>query len=1065
MRYQRLLLALCTIWLFISSSYGADPTGTIAGTVLDPSGAAVIGAKVTVTNVATGFTRDTQSAVDGGYLFPLLPVGTYSVAVEAAGFKRSEQKGIQVKADQSSAVSISLQIGATSETISVEANADLVETRSGALSRVVSRQNIVELPLNGRNAASLVLLAPGTADLQAGNARGRGDTQQTATYPGAQSITSNGARADDINYNLDGGSNQDHYTNVNNPFPNPDALEEFSVQTNSYSAEYGRGAGAIVNVVTKSGTNQLHGSAFEFLRNGDMNARNFFAPTHDFLKRNQFGGALGGPIKKDRLFFFGTYQGTILRNVALGNTATVLTDAQRQGDFSGLTRQLVDPVNKQPFPGNIIPTSRIDPVSTKILKYVPTSPRADAFISYDLPVRDKENQAMGRVDYNLTKQRIYGRYFYSGFQRDPVAGATSLIAARGGFTDRNQSASFSHTYNVRPTLLNSFIFSFNRLNGTILSGSPFSLPDLGIPIASTTPPEIIVQISGYFSIGTGHPGNFNRQNFHFTDSLHWIRGKHEIAIGGDLMKMQVDLINTFRQNGQFRFRGSSYSGDPRSDFMAGFVDRFIQGGGEYAQRRGTLGSLFLQDNYRITSSLMLNLGVRWDPFHPYGDVVGRTECYRPGLVSARFKNAPAGYLYEGDPGCPSGGSDAAYMLFAPRLGFAYSMGSQRKTTIRGGFGMFYQPPFVEAYNNMVDSAPWSPQVQRFGVLFDNPYLGYPLNPFPAQFGPFIPTSDVAFINPPSLAVSYTPDWKPGRTISWNLTVERELRKDVLVRAGYVGSKGTHLGYNTDINAPFPGPGATADNEGQRRPNQNFVEVVEDVSGGNSIYNSLQVSMEKRFSHGFTVNANYTFAKTIDQVSYLTDLCGVNVINPYNVGAYRGVADFNVPHRFVLSYLWQLPSPKEGVMKALLGGWQTGAIWNWQSGFPLTIVSSEDRGFSGLGNDLADVSKKAAYTSGSRGDRIAKWFDTSAFASAKLGTFGNAGRNILTGPGTFNIDFSAHKLFVIRERWRLQYRAEFFNILNHTLLNNPNSSVIDSNFGRITGARDPRILQMALKLLF
>jgi hypothetical protein len=286
-----------------------------------------------------------------------------------------------------------------------------------------------------------------------------------------------------------------------------------------------------------------------------------------------------------------------------------------------------------------------------------------------------------------------------------------------------------------------------------------------------------------------------------------------------------------------------------------------------------------------------------------------------------------------------------------------------------------------------------------------------------------------------------------------------------VRAGYVGSKGTHLGYNTDVNAPLPGPNATLDNEDARRPNQNFVQVIEDVSGGNSIYNSLQVSMDKRFSKGFTVSANYTHSKTIDEVSYLTDLCGINVINPYNVRAYRGVSDFNVPDRFVLNYLWQLPSPKEGIAKALLGGWETSAIWNWQSGFPLTITSNDDRSLANIGNDLADVVAKPAYTSGSRGDRIAQWFNTSAFASAKLGTFGNAGRNILIGPGTFNVDFSAHKVFIIRERFRVQYRAEFFNVFNHTLLNNPDTAVPDSTFGRITGARDPRIIQMALKLLF
>jgi hypothetical protein len=1044
--------------------HGAEPTGTIAGTVLDPSQAAVPGAKVTATALSTGLTRTTSSGADGGYVFPLLPVGLYSVDVEAQGFRRFEQKGIQVQADQSATVTLNLQIGSSTETVSVEANAELVETRSGTLSKVVTQQSIIELPLNGRNAAALVLLAPGTADLTAGNARGSGDTQQTATYPGAQSISSNGSRADDINYNLDGGSNQDHYTNVNNPFPNPDAVEEFSVQTNSYSAEYGRGAGAIVNVVTKSGTNQLHGSAFEFLRNGDLNARNFFASSHDLLKRNQYGGSLGGPIKKDRLFFFGTYQGTVLRNVALANTATVLSDAQRSGNFSSVTRQLVDPTNGQPIPGNIIPASRIDPVAAKLLQYVPNSTRSDSLITYDLPQRDGEQQTMGRVDYNLSKQRLYGRYFYSAYTHDPTVGSVNLIEARNGYSDRNQSVSFSDTYNVRPTLLNNFIFSFNRINGTILSGAPFSFPSIGIPIAASTPPEMALTVTGYFSIGTGHPGHFNRQNFHFTDSVHWIKGAHEIAVGGDLMKMQVDLINTFRQNGNFRFRGTSYSGDPRADFLLGWADRFIQGGGEYAARRGTLGSLFFQDNYRVTPKLVLNLGVRWDPFRPYSDTLGRTECYRPGLTSQRFPNAPPGYLFEGDSGCPSGGSAPSYWQFAPRIGFAYNVGGTGKTTIRGGFGLFYQPPFVEAYNNMVDSAPWSPQVQIFGIPFDNPYANYP-NPFPAQYAPFVPPSNVKFIIPPSLAVSYTPDWKPGRTMSWNLTVEHQLRNDLLIRAGYAASKGTHLGYNSDVNAPLASPTATTGNESDRRPNQNFQEVVQDISGVNSIYNALQVSMEKRFSHGFGVSANYTFAKSIDEVSYLTDLCGVNVINPYNVRQYRAVSDFNVPQRLVLNYLWQLPSPKEGVMKALFGGWETSGIWNWQSGFPLNITSNDDRSLSAVGNDLADQVGPRSYTSGPLSARVAQWFNTASFTSARLGTFGNAGRNILVGPRTFNIDFSAHKLFTIRERWRFQYRAEFFNFLNHTQLNNPDTGVIDSNFGRITSARSPRIIQMALKMIF
>ncbi len=470
--------------------------------------------KLTVTALATGLTREAVTASDGAYVFPLLPVGVYSVAVEAPGFRRFEQTGVQVEADKSSSVPISLQVGATSETVSVQANAELVETKVGTLSKVISTQSIIELPLNGRNAASLVLLAPGTMDLNAGNSRGKGDTQQTATYPGAQSISSNGGRADTVNYNLDGGSNQDHYTNVNNPFPNPDAVEEFSVQTNSYSAEYGRGAGAIVNVVTKSGTNQLHGSAFEFLRNGDLTGRNFFAPTHDFLKRNQFGGSAGGPVKKDRLFFFGTYQGTILRNVSLGNTATVLTDAQRNGDFSALSRQLVYPDTGQPIPGNIIPASRLDPVAVKSLQYTPTSPRSDAFINYNLPINDTEHQVMGRVDYNLEKQRFYGRYLRSAYDREAVNGATNLVAARGGFSDLDQSASFSHTYNFRPTLLNSFVFSYNRINGTIVSGAPFSFADLGVPIAHSESGRTRANRDGLLQLRDRTSGRLQSSEFH-----------------------------------------------------------------------------------------------------------------------------------------------------------------------------------------------------------------------------------------------------------------------------------------------------------------------------------------------------------------------------------------------------------------------------------------------------------------------------------------------------------------------------------------------------------------------
>jgi hypothetical protein len=1068
LRVCRLFIAC----LFAITALAQQPTGTITGAVSDPTGAAVVGAKVVATNLNTGLTRDTSTANDGGYVFPLVPAGFYSVSVEAQGFRRFEQRGIEVRTDESARVPVSLQIGSATQSVTVEANAQMVQTQSGALSEVVSQRKIVELPLNGRNAATLVLLTPGTADLtpsgNGGNSSFSGctDTIQSTSYPGAQAISANGARTDMVNYNLDGGSNEDPYTNTNNPFPNPDALEEFSVQTNSYSAEYGRGSGAVVNVVTKSGTNDFHGSAFDFLRNGALNARNFFAASTDQLKRNQFGGSFGGPIVKNKLFFFGSYQGTQLRNVTQANAATVPLAAELSGDFSSIPRQLVNPFTGVPFPNNQIPVSDFAPASVKLLSLVPQAIDTSGVVQYSSPDNEHENQFLTRVDYDLNKHRIYGRYFYSRYGRDAVIPTQNILTTNRGLDLFDQGAAVSDTYNISPNLLNSFIFSYNRNNGTVRSGAPFNWASLGIPIASTTPPEIRVSVSGYFGVDSGHPTQANRHDYHASDSLHWVIGPHELAIGGDFLREDVDLINTFRQNGQFTFSSTNFSGDPLADFFLGYARRFIQGGGEYAQRRANLGSLFLQDNYRVNRELVLNLGLRWDPFVPYSDELGRTECFRPGLQSQKFPNAPNGYLFAGDPGCPAGGFKSSWFLLGPRFGFAYNVGGNGKTIIRGGWGIFYQPPFVEAFNNMVDSPPWSPQVQIIGTPFMNPYNGTP-NPFPAQFAPFIPPSNSAFQTPLPLAVSYQPNWKPANVMNWNLTVEHQVSTDVLLRLGYVASKGTHLAYNTDVNAPLPSPAATADNEDARRPFQQYQQITQDTSGANSSYNSLQVEVDKRFSHNVTLSANYTWSRSIDEVSYQTDLCGINIINPYDIRAYRGVSDFNVPHRFVLNYLWQLPSPKEGLERALLGGWETSAILNWQSGFPLNIKSGGDYSFSlpEVGNDQAQVIAPPHYTHGSTNDKLMHWFTTDAFTTPANNTFGNAGRNILIGPGTFDIDFSAHKVFSFGERYKLQYRAEFFNVLNHPQFNNPDTTVTDSTFGQITSARDPRIIQMALKFIF
>jgi hypothetical protein len=1056
------LRALVLSTLAAAGLFAADPTGSLEGRIVDPSGAAIANANVEVTAIATGFHRQTTSAADGGYVFPLLPVGVYLLSVQANGFRHFEQRGIEIRANVPVTAPVSLEIGAATESVTVEANAELVDTRSGTLRQTIDERKIVDLPLQGRNAATLVLLSAGTVDLGASNARGLGDAFQSTSYPGTQAISSNGARGDGVNYQLDGGSNVDHYTNVNNPFPNPDSLQEFSVQTNNYNAEYGRTYGAIVNIVTKSGTNQLHGSAFEYIRNGALNARNFFAATGDKLKRNQFGGSAGGAIIKDKLFFFGTYQGTQTRNIAGGNTAFVPTAAQRSGDFSALSIQLMDPATSQPIPGNRIPASRIDPFATKLLPLIPAATASDGFVVFDRPDREHENQFMGRVDNNLRNHRLYGRYFFSRYPVEPVSGAQNLVQAMAGTVFFNQAVSVSDTYTIRPNLFNSAIFSFSQTNGTVSSSAPFGARDAGSNVAQSNPPGLFVTVTGFFAISTGEPGTFKRTNFNYSDSAHWVRGLHEFAFGGDILNMRTELENTFLQNPRFQFQGTSFSGNPLADFMLGTLQQFRQGGGQYVQRRGTVGALFVQDNFRVTPRLSLSLGLRWEPFVPDSDQLGRTECYAPGLQSQRFVNAPPGYLYAGDTGCPDGGSKSQWKLFGPRFGFARNLGGKRPMTLRGGWGVFYEPPFVESRIAMSNTAPFSPQFILNGVPLDNPWIGQN-NPFPSQFAPKIPQQNIGF-QLPMIGISFAPDWHPARVMSWNLTLERQLSKDLLVRAAYVATKGTYLAYNTDLNAALYSPTATVANTQQRRPNQNFQTLIRDISGGNSIFNSLQLSLEKRLSRNFSLGANYTFSRSIDDVSYLTALINVNLINPENAMAYRAVSDFNVPHRFVLNYLWYLPSPTGG-LRYLLGGWQTTGIWNWQSGFPLTFLSGDDRSRSGVGHDSVDLVSTPHYTSGPRGQRIAQWFTTGSFTPAALGTFGDVGRNILQGPGTFNMDLSLLKNFPIKERFRLQYRAEFFNALNNTELNNPGTTLGSASFGRITGARSPRILQMALKLYF
>ena len=1055
-------------------------TASLGGTVRDPAGGVIPEATVTVQNEATGFTRTVATLPNGEFLFPSLPVGQYKLTVSKAGFTTYVQTGIVLTVNQAATLTVTLKVGAVTQEVNVSANAEILTTRTATVGQLVNQRQIVDLPLNGREAQSLLFLAAGTV-----NETGVGPGYCLANceggvYPGEQDASVSGLGTRGVNYQMDGAGHNDTYLNANLPFPNPDAVQEFNVQDQNLSAQYGRG-GAVVNIVTKSGTNEVHGDAFEFLRNGALNARNFFAPTQDTLKRNQFGGSIGGPIVKDKLFYFGTYQGTRIRSAAQGQIAFVPTAAERNGDFSDIPNQIVNPSTGIPYANNQVPTSDFSAPANFFLSHIPLPNGPDRQLTYAGPsIVQNDDQWMTKIDWIHGKNQLSGSYFWTRFNEPPdiAAAQTNILAADGnGNRVKVQNLSLNHTYSYSPTLLFNTWFGWDSQTGGSLSGAPFGFPDAGIQIAAPTPPEMSLYVDGFFGFSTNHLGDFNRGDWTLREDVTLQRGHHELHFGGEAVRLKNHLTNEFTMSGEFTF-GNQLSGSNLTDFILGHASEFLQGGGEFKDMHGVLYSLYAQDNWRVTQKFSLNLGLRWDPFFPYTEEKGRVVCYVPGAKSSRFPNAPAWMLFGGpnhDPGCPAGfGVNNNVGNFAPRLGFAYKLGSEM--ALRGGAGIYYIPPSTVASNGFVDTAPFGPRFDLTGNIdFVDPFgsQGITPNPFPAQYGPSLPGPDVTFTLPVSIYGTFERNWVMAQVATWNLVFERQFRNNWLVRAAYIGNKGTHLSTAVDGGANEGNPAiyipgqSTADNTQDRRINPNFGSVGIYGSLYNSNYNSLQLNMEKRFSRGLSLLANYSWSKMIDNFGPF----GGENTNPFNPNFDRSVSNDDVTHVFHISGIWDLPkSQLHGIAGGFINGWRTTGIVTWHSGFPFQIYSGTDNSFSGIGIDRADfigtsLSQARLDPNRSHGALIQEYFNTALFVPNAVGTFGNTGRNILRGPGYFNTDFGLIKDTRMTERTTLQFRAEFFNLFNNVNFGQPDNSVADSTIGQITSARDPRILQFALKVLF
>ena len=1067
-------LAVSALLFLISAPcYAQFTNANLGGTVTDPSGAPIAEARVHARNTDTGFEKATATDSAGAYSFVALPVGSYQITVERDGFTRYVQTGITLVVNQSATVPVVLQLGSVNQEVNVSANAQLVTTETSTVGQLVDQRRILDLPLNGRQPQTLLFLAPGTV-----NETGKYCLVncQGGVYPGQQDANVGGGGPRSVNFQMDGAPHNDTYTNTNLPFPNPDAVLEFNLQSDNLSAQYGMGAGAVVNIITRSGTNSFHGSAFEFLRNGDLNARNFFAPTQDTLKRNQYGGAVGGPILKDKLFFFGTYQGTKIRSAAQGEVAFVPTAAERTGNFAGTGTVLHDPVTGAAYPNNQLPSNLLSAPAQYFLNAIPLPNGPNGQLTYAGPsLVQNDDQYMAKINWIAGKNQVTGSYFWTRFNEPPdiAIGKQNVLASDGsGNQVKVQNLAVNDTFSFSPTLLFNTWFGWTSQTGGSLSGAPFSFPTAGVQIAAPTPPELVVSVPGFFNVSTNHLGNFNRGDYTVREDVALQRNRQEIHIGGEAVRVTNDLTNTYTMSGQFTF-GNSLTGSNLSDFLAGQASRFLQGGGEFKNIDGTLWSLYAQDNVRVTSKLHIEFGVRWDPYYPYTETKGRVVCYQLGQKSSRFANAPVGMLFGGpgaDPGCPSQtGSRADWQNFAPRFGFAYQLGSDGKTVLRGGGGIYYTPLGTHDTNGLADTAPFGPRFDYSGrINFADPYssIGIP-NPFPAQYGPSLPTAGANFTLPVSIYATLQNNWHMPQLSTWNLTLERQFSSSLLARVAYAGNKGTYLASGTlnfrEDNPAVYLPGAsTIANTQSRRLDPNFGSVGLFSSDNNSHYESLRVSLEQRLSHGLSVQSNFTWSKMID------DLGPSGTTNPFYRGFDYGTSNDDVPYVFNFSALWQIPHARlHGIANTIINGWQLSSLATWNDGFPFSVVSGVDNSFSGVGEDRADyVGGNASLSNGrSHGQLISQYFNVAAFTPNALGTFGSAGKNILRGPRLFNTDLSLLKNFRIMERVNLQFRAEFFNVFNNVNFSAPQNSLASSSVGQITAAADPRILQFALKLTF
>jgi outer membrane receptor protein involved in Fe transport len=1206
------------------------------------------GVKITLTNEATGVARDVTTSESGDYVFVEVQPGQYSLKFEQSGFTSNLRKGVTVEINQVITMNMAMQLGQTKEVVEVTSEAPLVETTSTQMGAVVNSRAVVQLPLNARDTYQLLQLQPGVQS-QTGS-----DLFYGSNNAGVVSV--NGGRGRANNFSVNGGDANDQFANLPAVQPTPDSIEEFRVLTNTFDAEYGRNSGAVVNVVTKSGTNSLHGNIYEFFRNDGLNSKGYFDTQKPAFHQNQFGGTLGGPIKKDRTFFFTSYEGRRIRQGISSDAVTVPSDAERAGDFSAgstFSGVLNDPngtvsalLNSrgtcaadvaaaggaaiQPganfsdiFPNNQIPVSCMDPTAADLMnQFVPRANRPDGTFQTVAGIhKDRTDQFTAKLDHRINDKQNLSAYYYFNDSNlfDPYArfqaGGSNVLNFGAGTLERYQQANLTHNFTISNSLVNEAHFTyFRESQGTFLhpqktnpvqnscatvspdacfnDGTPGNPTGIHPGLGASREGVPFVSVSGSFNLGNNFEGEIPQtgNTYQVSDNLSWVKGTHTAKFGADIRRQMFDQTLYYNVNGYYSYYGGGPNDvgfdDLTPNYLLGLPDTFSQGSAQIEKVRSTIFAVFAQDSWKIKPNLTLNYGLRWELFTPLTDISQHVQTFRPGQVSTVYPCqlsdasvqffqgfgvanpdcnntgvVPTGLVVPGDKGIPPAMTSTYYKTFAPRLGIAYSPGNSGKTSIRAGWGMFYNPMEQLVLEQFSAEPPFGGSNIINYPLFNTPFedqngLVKP-NPFNGILtAPRGQPVDWSLFRPILLYGQFQPHLRTQYSAQYNLNIQRELTKDLVLQVGYVGSQGHRLLASHDINygnaqtcldlnanlgdgscgpfyadSPFFIPGGTVLSADLHLPyaqNHSVIPAGTTV-GGNGItlvglrpysapncdplsgtgcpqdgtpvfssifaedtiaysnYNSLQVSLEKRFSHGLQAQFAYTYSKSFDLASSFE-----GSLNPLDFRSTYSLSQFDARNRVVLSYVWELPVPKySGFKGGLLNGWDISGIYTYQSGFPIRLTSSADNElmYSAFFEYPGEPDQLGPFTKQNPKSNGGYWFDPNSFTEnavdntqpacsagavfgcydpSLLGRIGSAKRTICCGPPINNFDIALHKVLPIGsgDTKRFEFRTEFFNLFNHTQFNNPDGNTTDgSDFGRIKRAKDPRLIQLALKFYF